>query len=399
MTGTRPAPPAEEAVVHGLPVRMVAMPAAHTVGACLRVGAGSAADPAHPWGTAHLTEHVRIAAAGGEPAGSPLHIIGRTENSETRFTMAGLAEQSTSIAGALARLLHSGRTVDAAAFDAERHAVRLEGRALSTSPLLLLGPASAEAAVPGARMAAAASATAETIGRISAADVEAFTAEHYRPDNAVLTIAGALPPRELLLEAIAETLTSARSYRGSRRPEPADGAAPPRPPLRLPPTLDGLLVLTLPAAGRGSLARSVARALAGAGGPFVTGTAAAGHTLIGRTAVSAGEHEVAVLCWRDEPGLRTALATAFAAVIRADEPVVEAWRAAVLAEFQEHAFARESPLGRAQCELLPPPQQPLPHLATCPPVLADDLRRTAELGRVWRLRSGILHASTTEEDR
>ena len=60
------------------------------------------------------------------------------------------------------------------------------------------------------------------------------------------------------------------------------------------------------------------------------------------------EHEVTVLCWRDEqPGdqLREALATALAQPAGAE--VVEAWRATVRQEHQERAFAQVSPLGRA----------------------------------------------------
>ena len=377
-----------EVVVSGLRVRLVAMPAARTVGACLRVAAGSGADPARPWGTAHLTEHVRIAAAGGGPAGSGLHITGRTENAETRFTMAGLAEQSGSIAGALARILDPRHTVRAAVVDAERHAVQLESRAASANPLLLLAPAAAEAAVPDGHLADTARATVDSVDRITARHVDEFTVERYRPRAAVLTLAGPQPHRDRLLETIAAALPpddpGPAEIRGSA---PAD-----RPPLELPPELDGLLVLTLPTAVRDPLSRSVARALTADAGPFATLAARAGHALIGRATITADRHEVVVLCWRDDRsgGPRSALAAALAAARRADQEITGAWRDSVLRDFQEHAFARASPLGRAQSELLPEPLDPV-----SVPAIPDELRRATRRVRLWRLTTGMLHPETT----
>ncbi|GLZ01150.1 hypothetical protein [Actinoplanes sp. NBRC 103695] len=374
---------ATEFVVSGLCVRLSDLPGAHTAGACLRVAAGSSADPVHLWGTAHLTEHIRIAAV----TGSGLHITGRTENTETRFTMAGLAEQSESMVGALTRILDPRNTIGSTAFEAERAAVNVESRAAAVNPLLLLGPAAAEAALPGEGLADALRATVDTVGRITPAHVDAFTGERYRPGAAVLTFAGPLPDPGALLEVIAEALPAC----AATPPPPArtDAGVPA---LRLPAELDGLLVLTVPVAEPAPFSRSVARALAAA--------AQTELAVIGRTTVTSARREVIVLCWRGDrraEDLRTAVSGTLAAARRGDEAMADAWRSGVLRSFQEHAFARASPLGRAQSELLDPPLNP----ATAPDghasALPGEMRRTADRARLWRVAAGKLHPETVPQ--
>ena len=370
-------------VLSGLRVRLADMPGAHTVGACLRIATGSGADPERRWGTAHLTEHIRIAAV----TGSGLHITGRTENAETRFTMAGLAEQSRSIAGALTRILDPRNTVAGTVFEAERAAVNLESRAAVANPLLLLGPAAAEAALPGEGLADTIRATADTVGLITPAYVDAFTSEHYRPGAAVLTFAGPLPDAEALLEAISEALPA-----DDGAPRPEAGPRADQPPVELPAELDRLLVLTVPVAGPAPFSRSVARALADA--------AQTVHAVIGRVTVTAARHEVIVICWRDDhraEDLRTAVSGTLAAARRGDDAIVDAWRSGILRSFQEHAFAGASPLGRAQCELLDPPLNPTTAPAGHASALPGELRRTADRAGLWRVTAGTLHPETVPQ--
>ncbi|GAB3702997.1 hypothetical protein GCM10027598_01670 [Amycolatopsis oliviviridis] len=371
----------EEVQVAGLLVRFVPAPGAHTVGACLRVSAGSAADPPRPWGTAHLTEHLRIAAALDD--GSRLHLTGRTDNAETRFTVAALPEQEDEVVRTLARLLGDGRPLDDSVLAAERQAVLLEMRAAAANPLLLLGPAVAEATVPGGRMADTTRADQASVGGITLDDVEGFTAEHYRPENALLAVAAPPAHRKRLLDTVSAALKPSETPVAS-----GDGEAD-RPPITLPSTVDGLSVLTLTVALDDHVGRSAVRALAFAEGPIGTRTARAGHPTAGMTTVTDGKHEVTVLCWRDEKpdgGLRDALATAFAAIRRADPDVVESWHYAAVREFQELAFARVSPLGLAQAALLPPPPSPGAH------TMAGELRRAIGTARSWRVRAGTPHA-------
>jgi hypothetical protein len=365
-------------VISGLRVRLVDMPGAHTVGACLQIAAGSGADPARPWGTAHLSEHIRIAAA----AGSGLHITGRTGNAETTFTMAGLAEQSLPIARTLARILDPGVTVDPSVFEAERAAVILESRAETANPMLLLGPAAAEAAVPGQGLSDAARATADTLGRITRAHVDDFTREHYRPGAAVLSLAGPLPVGGALRETISEALPS-----GAAGPSPPDGGGAGPSPIELPAELDGTPVLTVPVAGPAPFSRSVARTLADA--------VWAGPAVAGRATVTAARHEVIVICGR--PG--HAAGNPWAAARRDDDMMVDAWRRGLLRSFQEHAFAAASPLGRAQCELLDPPLHPATDPARYAAQVPAELRRAAGRARLWRVTGGTLRPATapTEE--
>jgi hypothetical protein len=380
----------DEALVAGLRVRLISAPGTHTVGACLRVTAGSSADPARPWGTAHLTEHIRIAAALDDgPSGCRSHITGRTENAETRFTVAALPEQSHHVVRTMVRLLDHEHAVNGTVFETERHAVALEMRAVSANPLLLLGPAAAEAAVPDGRLADTARATQESLDRITPADVGQFAAEHYRPESAVLAFAAPSLDRERVLETIATTLAATRTQAPSAC---GDGD---RPALTLSSDVDGLLVLTLPSALLDPVRRSAVRTLASSAGPIVTRTTRAGHPLLGSTVIAGEEHEVTVLCWRDEqPGdrLRQALATAFADVDRpAGAEVIEAWRGTVRQEYQEQAFAQVSPLGRAQWALLSPPPVLTEH------AMPDEMHRAARAARLWRVRAGVLHAVNLPE--
>ncbi|MFC3448135.1 hypothetical protein [Amycolatopsis speibonae] len=363
----------EEVLVAGLRVRFVPARGAHTVGACLRVSAGSAADPLRPWGTAHLTEHLRIAAALDD--GSRLHLTGRTENTETRFTLAALPEQGDEVARTLARLLGEGRPIDDAVLQAERRAVLLEMRAAAVNPLLLLGPAVAEAAVPEGRMADTTRADQASVDSITLADVEGFIEEHYRPENAVLAFAAPSALRERVLDTVSAALKPPKAPAVS-----GDGEAD-RPPIVLPSEVDGLTVLTLTAALGDHVGRSAVRALASPEGPIATRTARA----VGATTVADGKHEVTVMCWRDEQpdaGLRKA----FAAIRRADPDVVESWHYAAVREHQELAFARVSPLGLAQAALLPSPPSPGAH------TMSGELRRAIGTARLWRVRAGIPHA-------
>jgi hypothetical protein len=251
----------------------------------------------------------------------------------------------------------------------------------------------AGATVPGGRLADTDRATVDSVGRITPAHVDAFTTERYRPRAAVLTLAGPLPDPDRLLETISDALPPE-----DPGPPAAPGGAPAdRPPLELPPELDGLLVLALPAAP-GPLARSVARSLTGDAGPFATSAARAGHSLIGRATIAADRHEVVVLCWRDDDraggrGLRGALAAAH----RAGPGFTGIWRDAVLRDYQEHAFARASPLGRAQCELLPEPLDPASAPARYARALPDELRRATRRARLWRVTAGTLHPETDAE--
>ncbi len=372
----------EETVVSGLRVRLLPVPGAHTVGACLRVSAGSSADPPFPWGTAHLTEHLRIAAA--LDGGSRSHLTGHTGNAETRFTVAAVPEHGDRVVRTLVRLLDPARS-GAAALEAERHAVALEMRAGAVNPLVLLGPAAAEAAVPEGRAADTARADGESLDRITLDDVARFTAEHYRPENAVLVLAAPSLDRERVLDVIASALPSPRAP-----VEPGNGDAE-RIPLVLPSDVDGLTVLTLPSAVSELVGRSAVRALTSPSGPLATRTARAGFPLVGSTVIAAEEHEVTVLCWRDERSdrrLRDALTSALAA----EDEGVAAWHGADRREYQERAFAGVSPLGRAQLALVPP--SPVPAARTMP----GELRRAAASARLWRARAGVLHAEDLPEE-
>jgi hypothetical protein len=379
----------EDVLAGGVRVRLLEVPGAHTVGACLRVAAGSADDPARPWGTAHLTEHVRIAAALG---GSGLHLSGRTENAETRYTVAGLAEQSEDIVRALASILDHGRFVGEGVFKAEQHAVELEARAMTANPLLLLGPLAAAAAVPAGRLADSVRATSASLARITPEHVKEFTAERYRGPGAELVVAGPRQNRARLVDTVAATLPPASSEAPATKPQRSAE------PSALPSELDGLVVLTVPVTGPDPLRRSVARALAGS---FAEPVARAGHAVLGRTAVTDEHHEVTVLCWRDDlrdraaaGSLRGALADALAAAHQAGGALVGGWRATVVREHQERLFAGGSPLGRAQCALLPPA---LPLSALDTPEAVDELRGAASRARLWRVRSRQLHPETVTE--
>lgn len=311
-----------EILASGLTLHLLDLPVAHTLGACLQVSSGAANDPPAPWGTAHVTEHVRIAAAHG-----PFHLFGTTGNSTMTFSLTALPSDAVHAARTLAALLSAAPVPDAT-FAAEVEAARVEARAAESRPLLRLGAAVAEAVLPGSGMSAAVLGDHTALGRVTPTDVDSYSARYLRPHRSRLAIAGPGLPADEIRAVLSELENPSRT--ADAVPVPAS--------IEVDASLNGVVGLALSAdpwdaATHEPQVAMVESALSRAGLPPT-----------GRGTIHAGTAAVRVLCWQNDPD---------PAAIRAavDAPRSGPLAAHDVARRQQTAFAAHSPLGRAQSAL------------------------------------------------
>ncbi|WP_035800291.1 peptidase M16 family protein [Kitasatospora mediocidica] len=352
--------------VGGLLVRLVALPWARSVGGCLAVDCGSRDDGTAPASTAHLAEHVRVAAgaAGGRRAGP---VFAQTDVARTYFRATAAPEDATEMARGLLDILGDA-SVDERALEAERAAVELETARMDAGPLLRAGGLFAAAAADEPGMDAVARTTRADIHEVTHQQVADLVAWGYRAPNSVLALAG--PPHALAAvpRALADRLTA-----GPPAAAPADRPLVCHPPMRLP-ALDGILAVTLtrPRANEDPLHR----ALLSDRGPLVAAGADCGVGLLGRTTVDNATQAVDVLCWRPAAALERLsdrLRAVCADPVRFSGPelVARVTRAAR----QQEAFATFTPMARALSAAL----------ATAPDPSASSPGRLA----VWHVVDGV----------
>lgn len=340
--------------VDGLRVHVVDMPGARTCAGLLHVHAGCAHDAPAPDGVAHLAEHVTIALAAAGVDTSLSAVRGGTDNTITRFSTLGAAEDLVAAGAVLASLLEPPE-VTPARVEAERRAVLVELAQHAANPYLLLGPVIAQASLPGHGLAASTLADAETLARISTADVNAFIRAAYRRPNAELALAGPIPSMDELLSSVRAHAATApdrqRDGDGRGRVRCAAGAErDSRAAARLDASLSGLVVFSLARADRPSGQRD---AMTAAGGVLETAVGEHGFPLLGRTTISAGQVAVDVLCWHAGSSAGELTDTLAG---RADElwhAAADQGSLAVLARRrrQDAAYAAVTPIGRAAAAL------------------------------------------------
>ncbi|MFF7638024.1 hypothetical protein ACFZB9_33475 [Kitasatospora sp. NPDC008050] len=354
--------------ISGLRLTLLEQPGAHTAGAVLRIGAGSADDRAPSFGAAHLAEHLRIAAGPPGPASMP-PVRGVTDNTGTTFSAVCLAEDAPALGARLAALLGTSE-LPADTVEAERQAVLVELRQAAGQPLLALGPAVAAAACPGHGLAATGWADPASVARLDPAQVHAFTDRHYRRENAELVLAGAGLAIDRILAAVdaaarpgagtsvaatadaATSVAATATATGAPNHQPAvpnhEPAAPDDEPAApaLAAELDGLVVLSLV---RGPERTDHCAALLGRQGTAEAAAARLGHPVLGRTAVAGRGVAVELLCWRagsDTPALAAALARESAELWSAAARP-EALARAGLQRRQDAGYRAWTPLGAA----------------------------------------------------
>ncbi|MEU4118473.1 hypothetical protein AB0F71_28760 [Kitasatospora sp. NPDC028055] len=384
----------------GLRVRLLERPGARTTGAVLLVRAGSADDRPAALGAAHLAEHLRIAAGPPGPASMP-PVRGVTDNTTTRFSAVSLPEDAAALAARLAGLLGTSDPAGTV-FEAERQAVLVEHRQAAANPLLALGPAVADAALPGHGLAATRWADADALARLTPADTAAFTDRHYRRAVAGLALTGpSLDPDRILaaIDAAARPSPPAaqgayEAYAESDAADAADGPSEDRGrrgghPLALSPELDGLVLLSLTC---DAAATDHLTALLGPEGTAPAAALRHGHPVLGRTCLTGRSPSgravaVHVLCWRagaDADRLADSLA-AGAPAYRAAATAPEALARASLRRRQEDAHAARTPLGAAAAllgEAPDGPASPAPPARQAPPA--------PEGLALWRVDRGVL---------
>ncbi len=350
MTEPQPPVPVVEERVGGLLVRLVELPWARSVGGCLSVGCGSRDDGTAPASTAHLAEHVRVAAGTGSGRKTG-PVFAQTEVARTYFRATSAPEDATEMACGLLDILGDA-SVDERALESERAAVELETARMDANPLLRAGGLFAAAAADELGMDAVARTTRADIHDVTHQQVAALVAWGYRAPNSVLALAG--PPHALA------AVPRALAARPTACPPAAGPTARPlvvRPPIRLP-ALDGLVAVTFtrPRATEDPLHR----ALLSDRGPLVAAGADVGVGLLGRTTVDNATQAVDVLCWR--PGsaakrLSDRLRAACADPARCMDPglVAQVTRAAR----QQEAFANFTPMARALSAAISEPGTPV----------------------------------------
>jgi hypothetical protein len=328
--------PVVEERVGGLLVRLVELPWARSVGGCLSVGCGSRDDGPAPASTAHLAEHVRVAA--GTAAGREAEaVFAQTDIARTQFRATAAPEDAARLTRRLVDILGDA-SVDEQALESERAAVELETARMDASPLLRAGGMFAAAAASEPGMDAVARTTRADIHEVTYRHVADLVAWGYRAANSVLALAG--PPGALraVPEAVATRIGS----------PPSTAAARPlatRPPLRLP-ALDGLLAVTFTRPRSADFPYQ--RALLSDRGPLVRAAADFGTALLGRTTVDNAHQAVDVLCWR--PGADwERLAGRLLAVCHDPGPLVGPELVAQVARAarQQEAFNTFTPMARA----------------------------------------------------
>ncbi|MFJ8313972.1 MULTISPECIES: insulinase family protein [unclassified Streptomyces] len=336
---TLPPDPCQGTTVNDLTVRLTPLPGAHSVGACLTVRCGSRDDAPEPAGTAHLVEHLRVA-AGPAAHRAAIPVFAQTDIAATHFQAVSSPEATADLVRRLLSVLDDGNAAPAPGLlEAERQAVLMETRRMDLNPLLRAGPLFASAACGEPGMDAIARTTPDTVAAVTAAHLTTLVGRAYRPANAVLSVAG--PPSALA--RVADTVNTRLAATAAKpAPDPPVSCGPP---LRVP-GLDGLIALTLVRPRHSE--DPDADALPADPGPFVQAGHEAGVPILGRTTLRNAAHLVDVVCWR--PGERAgALLDALRAVCAAPrygltDSMVEQTRRALR---QERAFTGATPLGRA----------------------------------------------------
>ncbi|MFH8363979.1 hypothetical protein [Streptomyces anulatus] len=326
--------------VGGLRVHLLDTPT-HTSGCVLTVGIGCAHDDGVPAGTAHFTEHVRIA-AGSPVADAPVlpAVRGHTDTTRTRFSAVSLAEDTVGLGRLMASLLDT-RGVTPSGFEAEKEAVLVEMSASADAPFTRLGPTLAEAACPGRGLGTTLLADRSSLARVTAEDVAETARTGYRRDRAELALVGPGLPVDELLAAID------RAAAPLGVPAPAVPVPVPVPlsSLRIP-EHDGIVAVTWV---RFEEEPEPHDALMGSRGLAEASVAALGHPVLGRTTVRGSGVQVDVLCWRAGDAAED-LARALAAerdALLSEARSPEALRRAALRRFQNTAYASATPLGAA----------------------------------------------------
>lgn len=333
------ATPATVTRIHGLRVVLHPLPWAHSAAACLSVECGSRDDLPAPPGTAHLAEHVQIAAT-RRPGEARTPILAETGNARTVFRATTTPDNAADMAALLLRVL-ARYDCPATVLEAERAAVTLETARMDASPLLRAGGLLAAADPAGEPGSDAVARTLVTdVAAVTAADVRRLVGLGYHPGNAVLAVAG--PPASLagLTDAVAD-LVPHRPAPPPARPAPRTGQ-----PLTLP-ALDGLVAVTH---ARPRTARYPGvDALLGESGPVVAAAAALGVPLLGRTTIDNSGRAVDVWCWRPERAQAGRLAARLREVCEAmgGRMPADAVARAEARTLNQRAFDTCTPLGRA----------------------------------------------------
>lgn len=187
----------------------------------LRILAGAAEDPPGRSGLAHMAEHVALMAPGG--GGSPVpevELDGVTSHDDTRF-LARLPPEALASALVWAReTLSAPREPLERAFEAERAVVSREALRATVEEPALRGLALYP---PGHPYHLPAAGQPEVVAGLTLADAQGFARTWYRPDAAILVLAGHLP--EGALEAVHAALDGLPA---STAPPPVHAAPPAR---------------------------------------------------------------------------------------------------------------------------------------------------------------------------
>lgn len=269
-----------QVLANGLRIVVAARPGLPLVTAQLVVLAGSAADPPARRGLAALT--AALLARGAQRDGQPVDAATLARQAESlgasletatdwRSSRLGMTVTTPRLPAALALLADLARQPLLAADELERERARAIDalRLALDSPGSLAGMAAARAwwgaSIYGARASAA------SLGRIAAADLRAFHGAHWRPDRALLVLAGDVDA------AGARSLARA-AFGDWRRPDTPLPALPPGAPaaaglpatiwVDLPGSGQSAVNLSAPAAALGSaeeVVGEVAQALLGGG--------------------------------------------------------------------------------------------------------------------------------------
>ncbi|MBS2024467.1 MAG: insulinase family protein, partial [Deltaproteobacteria bacterium] len=173
------------------------------VGVFLVVGGGSAGDPAGKEGLAHLVEHLsfRSRPFGNHTLADLLTQAGgvdqnaRTTFDATTYSELGVAsELSVMLRIESARMMNPVTGVTPEVHATELEVVRNELRERNESGFVgdALSPLQAQLFPASHPYARAVGGTNESLSAITPADVQAYAAAHYRPDNMTLVIAGNL---------------------------------------------------------------------------------------------------------------------------------------------------------------------------------------------------------------
>ena len=211
---------------NGLEVLLLEVPDAAVVASTLWYRAGSRDEPAGQGGVAHFLEHMMFK---GSSAYGPGQIDRRTQQlggSNNAYTSHDATVYYFKMAPRVWREVlrieadrMAGLTLDPAEVDSERQVILEEIAMYESDPWDALEQAVATAAYDGHPYGRPVLGTREELLATGRAELAAFHARHYRPDNAVLVVAGAVTERDL--DAIDAALGALPAGAAPRPPLPA----------------------------------------------------------------------------------------------------------------------------------------------------------------------------------